>query len=145
MRWAGVHWLESFAVFFSIAAFSSAVDSSSSSLFSASLMDSRHSEIVSINLIAIMIMGMPKISTAKINNKRNEPDVSMRATLNWRGSFAEIGGEAPTTSPPMIIARWSIPFYYGLCDADERDQTYNRQNLYEYGIQQPHNLLLWRE
>jgi hypothetical protein len=39
----------------------------------------------------------------------------------------------------------SIPLYHGLRDADERDQTYDRQNLYQHGIPQPHNLLLWRE
>src|SRR5215475_6947098 len=152
MRWAGVHSLESSAAFFSTAVFSSAVVSSSASLFSASLIDSRHSEIVSINLIASMIMGTPNIRTAKINNKRNEPAVSMRAPYTWwgnteRGIFDERGGEVRTTSPPiiLIITRRSIPLYNGLCDADERDQTYNCQNLYQHGIPQPHNLLLWRE
>jgi len=36
----------------------------------------------------------------------------------------------------------SIPLNNRLRDADERDQSDNRQNLYQHGIPQPHNLLL---
>src|SRR5882672_4150759 len=143
---AGVHSPASFGdlfsigAFFSTAVFSLAVDSSSAH-FSALLMDSRRSEIVSIKLVASRSMGTPNIRMAKISNRRNEPAVSMLTP------FTERGREVQTTSPPRILikTRRSIPLYNGLRDANERDQADNRQNLYQHGIPQPHNLLLWRE
>jgi hypothetical protein len=134
---AGVHSLASFVDLFSTGAlfsntvFSPAVDSSS-----ARLGGSRHSEIVSTSLRASRSMGTPNIRMAKINNRRSEPAVFTREPPNERG------GRGRTTAPPRIRikARRSIFLNNGLRDANERDQTYNHQNLYKCGIPQPHNL-----
>ena len=129
---AGVHSLASFVGLFSTAVFSSAVDSPS-----ARMADSRHSEKVSINLIAIRSTGTPNIMTAKMNNRRNATAVSMQTPFNG------IGGVVKTTYPPRTPIRTSrsIPLNNRLCDADERNQTDDHQNLYQHGIPQPHSLL----
>jgi hypothetical protein len=91
---AGVHSPASFVGFFSAGAiFSTAVFSSAVDSPSERLADSRISEIVSINLMAIRSTGTPNISTAKMSNRGNATAVSMQTP------FDERGGVVKTTHP----------------------------------------------
>src|SRR5215475_10175250 len=137
---AGVHSLASFVGLSSAGAFiSTVVFSSADNSASSRLSDSRLSETVSINLIASRSMGTPNIRVARISNRRNEPAVSMRAPLF--SEEAEKFEQPPRLEYRSEVSR-SIPLNNGLRDADERNQSDNRQNLYQHGIPQSHNLLL---
>jgi hypothetical protein len=83
-------------------------------------------------------MGTPNTRTAKMNNKRNEPAVCMRAPPKYRGR----GVHPPHHLEHRSEVSRSIPLNNGLRDADERNQTDDHQYLYQHGIPQPHNLLL---
>jgi hypothetical protein len=62
----------------------------------------------------------------------------------WNFSLEEVERFSKTAPPRMLIGTiLSITLYNGLRDADERDRAYNSQNLYQHGIPQPHNHLLW--
>jgi len=100
---AGVHSpassvdLFSTGAFLSTRVFSPGVDSPS-----ALFMDSRRSEIVSINLNASRSRGRPNIRMVKISNKRNEPAVS----ISMRGGRLLLK-EAEGFKQPLRLKFWS--------------------------------------